>query len=129
MVQSSQLNGICYSARGCSLQQNVQLKPTNSDGRKKNVELDGCNSCLFFFKLTQVVIDGVCFSLSHFSVQAAVSVKALEKQLQQKKDSDPIMAGILEEVRHGFTLLPSYHVSLLIGELVTKSESVASQSI
>lgn len=31
--------------------------------------------------------------------QAAISVKALEKQLQQKKDSDPIMAGILEEVR------------------------------
>lgn len=27
-------------------------------------------------------------------------MKALEKQLQQKKDSDPIMAGILEEVRH-----------------------------
>lgn len=28
-----------------------------------------------------------------------MSVKALEKQLQQKKDSDPIMTGILEEVR------------------------------
>ncbi|XP_041667054.1 nuclear pore complex protein Nup214 [Cheilinus undulatus] len=32
--------------------------------------------------------------------QAAVSVKALEKQLQQKKDSDPIMTGILEEIAH-----------------------------
>lgn len=27
-------------------------------------------------------------------------MKSLEKQLQEKKDSDPIMAGILEEVRH-----------------------------
>lgn len=33
-------------------------------------------------------------------IQAAVSVKTLEKQLQQKKDSDPIMAGILEEVSY-----------------------------
>ncbi|XP_040013284.1 nuclear pore complex protein Nup214 isoform X2 [Xiphias gladius] len=32
--------------------------------------------------------------------QAAVSVKAMEKQLQQKKDSDHIMAGILEEIAH-----------------------------
>ncbi|KAM3873972.1 nuclear pore complex protein Nup214 [Diretmus argenteus] len=32
--------------------------------------------------------------------QAAVSVKALERHLQQKKDSDPIMAGILEEIAH-----------------------------
>ncbi|XP_072228786.1 nuclear pore complex protein Nup214 isoform X2 [Leuresthes tenuis] len=32
--------------------------------------------------------------------QDASSIKALEKQLQQKKDSDPIMAGILEEIAH-----------------------------
>ena len=51
--------------------------------------------CLHFYL---VVILG--FDVFYpFSVQAAVSVKALEKQLQQKKDSDPIMAGILEEVR------------------------------
>uniref|UniRef100_A0A672RIP2 Nuclear pore complex protein Nup214 n=1 Tax=Sinocyclocheilus grahami TaxID=75366 RepID=A0A672RIP2_SINGR len=29
-----------------------------------------------------------------------VSVKALEKHLQQKKDSDPVMTGILEEIGH-----------------------------
>ncbi|XP_056289332.1 nuclear pore complex protein Nup214 isoform X3 [Pseudoliparis swirei] len=32
--------------------------------------------------------------------QAAVGVKTMEKQLQQKKDFDPIMAGILEEIAH-----------------------------
>ncbi|XP_029025806.1 nuclear pore complex protein Nup214 [Betta splendens] len=32
--------------------------------------------------------------------QATVSVRALEKQLQQKKDLDPIMAGISEEIAH-----------------------------
>ncbi|KAK2819232.1 hypothetical protein Q5P01_024793 [Channa striata] len=32
--------------------------------------------------------------------QAALSIKTLEKQLQQKKDSDPIMTGILEEIAH-----------------------------
>ncbi|XP_033951504.1 nuclear pore complex protein Nup214 isoform X2 [Pseudochaenichthys georgianus] len=32
--------------------------------------------------------------------QAAVSIKALEKQLQQKKDFDPIMVGIFEEIAH-----------------------------
>ncbi|XP_050966024.1 nuclear pore complex protein Nup214 isoform X2 [Labeo rohita] len=30
----------------------------------------------------------------------AVSVKALEKHLQQKRDSDPVMTGILEEIGH-----------------------------
>lgn len=62
-------------------------------------------------------------------MQAAVSVKALEKQLQQKKDTDPIMAGILEEVRHIFQPTLEHHVPLLIGELVTKSESLVSQTI
>lgn len=32
--------------------------------------------------------------------QGAVSVKSLERHLQQKKDSDPIMAGILDEIAH-----------------------------
>ncbi|XP_070299706.1 nuclear pore complex protein Nup214 isoform X2 [Salvelinus sp. IW2-2015] len=32
--------------------------------------------------------------------QAALSVKTLERQLQQRKDSDPVMAGILEEIGH-----------------------------
>ncbi|XP_012724417.2 nuclear pore complex protein Nup214 isoform X2 [Fundulus heteroclitus] len=32
--------------------------------------------------------------------QATVSMKSLEKQLQQKKESDPIMTGILEEIAH-----------------------------
>lgn len=50
--------------------------------------------------------------LNHFLMQAAVSVKALEKQLQQKKDSDPIMAGILEEVRHIILYTLEYHVPL-----------------
>uniref|UniRef100_A0A9J7X7J8 Nuclear pore complex protein Nup214 n=1 Tax=Cyprinus carpio carpio TaxID=630221 RepID=A0A9J7X7J8_CYPCA len=34
------------------------------------------------------------------SAQQVVSVKALEKHLQQKKDSDPVMTGILEEIAH-----------------------------
>lgn len=32
-------------------------------------------------------------------MQAAVGAKAVDKQPQQKKESDHIMAGILEEVR------------------------------
>ncbi|XP_043952489.1 nuclear pore complex protein Nup214 isoform X3 [Gambusia affinis] len=32
--------------------------------------------------------------------QTTVSMKTLEKQLQQKKESDPIMTGILEEIAH-----------------------------
>lgn len=36
-------------------------------------------------------------------------MKSMEKQLQEKKDSDPIMAGILEEVRHlNNTRIPAY---------------------
>lgn len=65
--------------------------------------LDCSNSCYFFFFCSDLyglcVFGGVCFLLYHFLMQAAVSVKALEKQLQQKKESDPIMTGILEEVR------------------------------
>lgn len=43
-------------------------------------------------------------------MQAAVSVKALEKQLQQKKDTDPIMAGIKEEVRHYPVNTSTYYI-------------------
>uniref|UniRef100_A0A3Q2Q8Q3 Nuclear pore complex protein Nup214 n=1 Tax=Fundulus heteroclitus TaxID=8078 RepID=A0A3Q2Q8Q3_FUNHE len=35
-----------------------------------------------------------------FYLIATVSMKSLEKQLQQKKESDPIMTGILEEIAH-----------------------------
>lgn len=56
--------------------------------------------CVYLFAFLLVIIGFDV--LYHFLLQAAVSVKALEKQLQQKKDSDPIMAGILEEVRHIF---------------------------
>lgn len=48
--------------------------------------------CLFLLTLLYFFIDFIC------SKQAAVSIKALEKQLQQKKDFDPIMVGIFEEV-------------------------------
>lgn len=36
-------------------------------------------------------------------------MKSMEKQLQEKKDADPIMAGILEEVGHLCnTRIPAY---------------------
>ncbi|XP_010876287.4 nuclear pore complex protein Nup214 isoform X2 [Esox lucius] len=34
------------------------------------------------------------------SPQAGLSVKSLERQLQHRKESDPVMAGILEEIAH-----------------------------
>lgn len=57
-------------------------------------------------------------------MQAPVNVKALEKQLQQKKDSDPIMAGILEEVRLYFQAsLKRSAAPHLIGKHVRRSEN------
>lgn len=65
----------------------------------------------------------IILRLYHSSLQAPVNVKALEKQLQQKKDSEPIMAGILEEVRLYFqaSLLHSA-APHLIGKHVRQSE-------
>jgi len=48
-------------------------------------------------------------------MQAAVGVKTMEKQLQPKKDFDPIMAGILEEVRHIILYTLKYHAPLFLG--------------
>lgn len=42
-------------------------------------------------------------------------MKSMEKQLQEKKDSDPIMAGILEEVGHLCnTGIPPYSFLMVI---------------
>uniref|UniRef100_A0A3B5KTB7 Nuclear pore complex protein Nup214 n=1 Tax=Xiphophorus couchianus TaxID=32473 RepID=A0A3B5KTB7_9TELE len=40
------------------------------------------------------------FRHEYGDAKATVSMKTLEKQLQQKKESDPIMTGILEEIAH-----------------------------
>lgn len=62
--------------------------------------------------------------LAHLSLQAPVNVKALEKQLQQKKDSEPIMAGILEEVRLYFQASLEHSAAPhLIGRHVRQSEN------
>lgn len=46
-------------------------------------------------------------------------MKTLEKQLQQKKESDPIMTGILEEVRCILLLmLTCSRVHFFIGDIV-----------
>lgn len=51
-------------------------------------------------------------------------MKTLEKQLQQKKDSDPILAGILEEVRLYFQASLEHHAAPhLIGKHVRQSEN------
>lgn len=66
----------------------------------------------------------IILKLCHFCLQAPVNVKALEKQLQQKKDSEPIMAGILEEVRLYFQAsLECSAAAHLIGKHVRQSEN------
>ena len=49
-----------------------------------------------------VVVDVRCVIISVYLCLKALSVKTLEKQVQQKKDLDPVMAGILEEVSRCF---------------------------
>lgn len=94
---------------------------------KSSSVLDERNACGYFFSNTQTsCVYLLMCDLCHMSMQAAVSVKALEKHLQQKKDTDPIMAGILEEVRHVFHLTLENLVPLLIGELESQVSNFVS---
>lgn len=54
---------------------------------------------------------------NHFLLQTPIGVKVMEKPLQQK---NPIMTGILEEVRHTIQTPLMYLSFLLIGELMKK---------
>lgn len=70
-----------------------------------------------------LVVIILLLKLHHFCSQAPVNVKALEKQLQQK-DSEPIMAGILEEVRLYFQASQEHSAAPhLIGKHVRQSEN------
>lgn len=72
----------------------------------------------------EILVVVILLKLPHFSSQAPVNVKALEKQLQQKKDSEPIMAGILEEVRLYFPASLEHSAAPhLIGKHVRQSEN------